>query len=133
MVNGSQPREPMVSSFPRLIPTAPDFSAGGTLRARLHLTYVDPLSVPGGQGVAGSNPAVPTQRNSPLITANTEVSGHFHVDACHALSPSISRGWALLPAVGGKRANRPGGPGTMGYATGVSKPRTLGGFRAITG
>ena len=80
---GSQSREPMVSSSPGLIPTAPDFSAGGTLRVRLHPTYVDPLSVPGGQGVAGSNPAVPTQRRSPLTTVKAEVSGHIHVGVVH--------------------------------------------------
>jgi hypothetical protein len=37
----------------------------------------DAREVTGGQGVAGSNPAVPTQRTSPLITANVEVSGHI--------------------------------------------------------
>ena len=36
----------------------------------------------GGQGVAGSNPAVPTQRKSPLITAKAEVSGHFTSVRC---------------------------------------------------
>jgi hypothetical protein len=32
--------------------------------ARLPRTGLGPLSVPGGQGVAGSNPAVPTQRKA---------------------------------------------------------------------
>ena len=50
MVDGSQSREPMVSNSPGLIPTAPDFSAGRRLCVRPHPTYVDPLSVPGGQG-----------------------------------------------------------------------------------
>jgi hypothetical protein len=41
--------------------TTRDICAGERLPARLPLTCLDTLSVPGGQGVAGSNPAVPTQ------------------------------------------------------------------------
>jgi hypothetical protein len=37
----------MASGSPGLIPTAPDFRAGGTLRVRLHLIYVDSLAGPG--------------------------------------------------------------------------------------
>jgi hypothetical protein len=73
----------MASYSPGLIPTAPDVNAGEMLRTRLHPTYADPLSVPGGQGVTGSNPAVPTQRKSPLTTVKAEVSGHIHVCAVH--------------------------------------------------
>lgn len=36
---------------PGLIATAPDFSAGGALRVRLHPSYVDALSVPGGHSL----------------------------------------------------------------------------------
>jgi hypothetical protein len=54
-------------------------------------TLGDGWEVTGGQGVAGSNPAVPTQRTSPLITVKAEVSGHFRVKQPHALSPSINR------------------------------------------
>jgi hypothetical protein len=38
----------------------------------------------GGQGVAGSNPAVPPQRTGPLITVKVEVSGHIHICAVHS-------------------------------------------------
>jgi hypothetical protein len=35
----------------------------------------DSQIVPGGQGVAGSYPAVPTDEASPLVIENAEVSG----------------------------------------------------------
>jgi hypothetical protein len=40
-------------------------------------TSSDAQKVTGGQGVAGSNPAVPTQRTSPLIMTTAQVSGHL--------------------------------------------------------
>src|SRR5712671_2123115 len=56
---GSQSREPMPSDWPRLKATPWGESAGGRPPARLRQTGPDTRFVPGGQGVAGSNPAVP--------------------------------------------------------------------------
>jgi hypothetical protein len=68
-------------------------SAGERLSARLLQTSPDSGFVSGGQGVAGSNPAVPTQRTSPLITANVEVSGHIRVYRVHLQLPFTRRSW----------------------------------------
>jgi hypothetical protein len=55
--HGSQcPQTPPDSHRP-----LPGVWASDRPNARLHPIYPNPLSMPGGQGVAGSNPAVPTQ------------------------------------------------------------------------
>ena len=59
-LRGSHRREPLPTHFARQFTTASDICGGDRLSARLSQTGLDPLSVPGGQGVAGSNPAVPT-------------------------------------------------------------------------
>jgi hypothetical protein len=57
---GSQRGEPTPADSPGRLATAHRIYAGERLPARLPRTYPDALSVPGGQGVAGSSPAVPT-------------------------------------------------------------------------
>jgi hypothetical protein len=59
---GSHRREPLPTDSAGQPTTAADVCGGERLSARLLQTCPDPLSVPGGQGVAGSNPAVPTRR-----------------------------------------------------------------------
>ena len=51
----------MLSFVPTHREACRNVTAGERLPARLHQTALDTRSVPGGQGVAGSNPAVPTQ------------------------------------------------------------------------
>jgi hypothetical protein len=57
---GSQLWEPMSSDSPGLTTTSRGRICRGSLPARLPQTVPDTGFVPGGQGVAGSNPAVPT-------------------------------------------------------------------------
>ena len=60
----------MGANILRLLRTHHDLSGRicrGSLPARLPQTVPDTGFVPGGQGVAGSNPAVPTSWQGPLI------------------------------------------------------------------
>src|SRR4029077_1430207 len=59
---GSQPREPTPSDSPPPIPTQPDRPCRREPPVRLPQIMPDTGFVPGGQGVAGSNPDVPTGR-----------------------------------------------------------------------
>src|SRR6185437_9915677 len=59
-LRGSHGREPLPTDSAGRPTTASDICGGDRLSARLPQTGLDPLSVPEGQGVAGSNPAVPT-------------------------------------------------------------------------
>jgi hypothetical protein len=56
--------EPTQVDSPRLSATPIGIAAGERLSGRLPPTWSDGLFVPGGQGVAGSNPAVPTGKRS---------------------------------------------------------------------
>ena len=74
MVNGSQSREPTLSNFPGLSPTEPDVSPGRRLPVRLNPTFPDPLTVPAGQRVAGSNPAVLTVFRTLFESTGNEIA-----------------------------------------------------------
>jgi hypothetical protein len=71
---GSQRGEPTPADSPGRLATAHRIYAGERLPARLPRTYPDALSVPGGQGVAGSSPAVPTVFRT-LVPRNGNESG----------------------------------------------------------
>jgi hypothetical protein len=66
---GSQLREPMPFDSPGLTATPRERICRRRLPARLPQTGPDTGFVPGGQGVAGSNPAVPTSWQGSLIRA----------------------------------------------------------------
>jgi hypothetical protein len=59
-IRGANLREPLASGLPGLTPTLPERFSRRRLAAGLPQTGPDIRFVPGGQGVAGSNPAVPT-------------------------------------------------------------------------
>ena len=70
-----------------------DVPAGQWLFVRLPQTGSDPHALTGGQGVAGSNPAVPTRRRGPLIMGSAQVSGSVHVYALPHRPAYTTRSW----------------------------------------
>jgi hypothetical protein len=94
----------MASDFPGLPATVLDVCAGERLPVRLPQTCPDCSSVPGGQGVAGSNPAVPTIFRTPWGPSGNQVGTILSIPKGRADNPSLGE-W-LMAALGRSRMAR---------------------------